>query len=321
MTTRSIVALSGGVGGAKLTLGLYRTLPREALTVIVNTGDDFDHLGLRICPDIDTALYTLAGLDNPQLGWGRKDETWTFMSVLETLGAETWFRLGDGDLALHVYRTQRLAAGACLSEITSEVARRFNIAATIAPMTDDPVRTMVKTSQGDLPFQHYFVRERCEPRIESVHYEGATMAQPSAPVVRALRPGSVEAIIVCPSNPYLSIDPVLAVPGMRTLLKAADAPIVAVTPIIDGAAVKGPAAKIMQELGASPSALNIAQHYGDLIDGFVLDARDRQLASRFSVPVHVTDTLMTSLADRERLARETLAFAASLRAESRKSPT
>jgi LPPG:FO 2-phospho-L-lactate transferase len=317
----AIVAVSGGIGGAKLALGLYRVLAPEELTVIVNTGDDFDHLGLRICPDIDTTLYTLAGLSNPELGWGRRDETWTFMSVLETLGAQTWFRLGDGDLALHAHRTQRLAAGASLSEIISEVARRFGIAATIAPMTDAAVRTRVQAAQGEIAFQDYFVRLKCEPRVEALSYDGAEAAQPSEPAVRALRGGSVDAIIVCPSNPYLSIDPVLAVRGMRELLRAAGAPIIAVTPIIGDAAVKGPTAKIMREIGVSPSPLTVARHYGDLIDGFVLDVRDRHLAPGFDVPVHITDTLMVSLADRERLARETLAFAAAVRSGSRERPS
>ncbi|MGH8138044.1 MAG: 2-phospho-L-lactate transferase [Steroidobacteraceae bacterium] len=321
MSSPSTVALSGGIGGAKLALGLYRVLPPAALSVIVNTADDFDHLGLHICPDIDTVLYTLAGLSNPELGWGRGTETWTFLSVLEKLGGETWFRLGDGDLALHVYRTQRLAAGASLSDVTADAARQFGITATIVPMSEASIQTRVLTEEGELAFQEYFVRRRCQPRVRALRFEGAENSEPATAAVRALEPGAAGAIVICPSNPYLSVDPILAVSDMRRLLRAARAPIVAVTPLIGGAAVKGPTTKIMNELGVVPSPLAVAQHYQGLIDGFVLDARDRHLESNFDVPVHVTDTLMLTLSDRERLAREVLEFAASdrvrLRAASR----
>lgn len=311
MSSPSTVALSGGIGGAKLALGLYRVLPPAALSVIVNTADDFDHLGLHICPDIDTVLYTLAGLSNPELGWGRGTETWTFLSVLERLGGETWFRLGDGDLALHVYRTQRLAAGVSLSDVTADAARQFGITATIVPMSEASIQTRVQTEEGELAFQEYFVRRRCQPRVRALRFDGAENSEPATAAVRALEPGAAAAIVICPSNPYLSVDPILAVPDMRRLLRAAGAPIVAVTPLIGGAAVKGPTTKIMNELGVVPSPLAVAQHYHGLIDGFVLDARDRHLESNFDVPVHVTDTLMLTLSDRERLAREVLEFTAS----------
>jgi LPPG:FO 2-phospho-L-lactate transferase len=307
-----VVAISGGIGGAKLALGLYRVLPAPELTVIVNCGDDFDHLGLRICPDIDTTLYTLAGLANTELGWGRQDETWTFMDTLGALGGPTWFRLGDRDLALHVERTRRLAAGEPLSSFIADVAHRLGITARIVPMSDDPVRTRVRTPEGELAFQDYFVRLRCAPRVTAITFDGAESARPAAAAAAALgaRP---DAIILCPSNPYLSVDPILAMPGMRGLLRAAGAPVIAVSPLVAGDAVKGPTAKIMRELSVPVSPAAIARHYAPLIDGFVLDRRDASAAGGLDCPVKVTDTLMQSLEDREHLAREVLAFAALLR--------
>jgi LPPG:FO 2-phospho-L-lactate transferase len=312
MSASRVTALSGGIGGAKLALGLYRVLPADALAVIVNTGDDFDHLGLRICPDVDTTLYTLAGLANSELGWGRRDETWTFMAVLATLGGETWFRLGDGDLALHVERTRRLAGGEPLSDITADVAQRFGIRAAVVPMSETPVHTRVVTAEGELAFQDYFVRLRGEPSARSLHFDGAASAAPSARAAAALSSAGTEAIVICPSNPYLSVDPILAVPGYRELLADAPAPVIAVTPLVGGQAIKGPTAKIMAELGVPLTPVAVARHYDDLIDGFVLDVRDAALAVDFDCPVRVTDTVMTSLADRERLARDILEFAASL---------
>jgi LPPG:FO 2-phospho-L-lactate transferase len=312
-----IVALSGGVGGAKLALGLYRALPPDQLTVIVNTGDDFEHLGLYVCPDLDTTLYTLAGLANPELGWGRRDETWTFMAALEQLGGESWFRLGDADLALHVERTRRLAAGATLSAITSELARRLGVRAALVPMSDDPVRTRLDTSAGELSFQDYFVRRRCEPRVQSVSFSGAAAAHAAPGALAALGAPQLEAVILCPSNPYLSLDPLLAVPPLAEALSACHVPVLAVTPLVGGEAIKGPTAKIMRELGLTPSAAAIARHYGSRIDGFVLDRTDADEAARIGCPVHLADTLMRSLADRERLAREVLDFARTLNVRAR----
>ena len=312
MSEGSVVVLSGGIGGAKLCLGLQRVLASRSLSVIVNTADDFEHLGLRISPDVDTTLYTLAGLANPDLGWGRRDETWTFMRVLETLGGETWFRLGDGDLALHVERTRRLAAGESLSAFTADVARRLGISTRILPMSDDTVRTIVTTPAGELSFQEYFVRERCHScgqppalcgRRGRAHFPG---------INEVLRDAELCAIVIAPSNPYLSIDPILALPGMRTALRATGVPIIAVTPIVGDAAVKGPTAKIMTELGLSPSPLTVVEHYDGLIDGFVLDARDAQIAPRLSLPTRICDTLMLTLEDRERVARCALELAATL---------
>jgi LPPG:FO 2-phospho-L-lactate transferase len=308
----SVVALTGGIGGAKLCLGLQRVLPAGSLSVIVNTGDDFAHLGLRISPDLDTTLYTLAGLASPDRGWGRDDETWTFMRVLETLGGETWFRLGDGDLALHVERTRRLAAGESLSAFTADAARRLGVSTRILPMSDDAVRTIVSTPEGDLSFQDYFVRARCVPAVRRLRFAGADGARIAPGIEQALGEAQLRAIIIAPSNPYLSIDPILALAGMRAALRAARIPIIAVTPIIGDAAVKGPTAKIMAELGLCPSPLTVAEHYDGLIDGFVLDARDARLAPRLRVPVQVCDTLMSSLEDRERVAHCVLEFAATL---------
>jgi LPPG:FO 2-phospho-L-lactate transferase len=311
--SQSILTLTGGVGGAKLCLGLQRILPRGSLTVVVNTGDDFEHLGLRISPDIDTTLYTLAGLANTELGWGRRDETWTFMSVLETLGGETWFRLGDGDLALHVERTRRIAAGESLSAITANVARRFGIDSHILPMSDEPVRTRVTTPDGELGFQEYFVLQRCNPAVLRLQFVGAESASIAPGVARALRDEALRAIIIAPSNPYLSIDPLLAIPGMPAALRAAGVPIVAVTPIIGDTAVKGPTTKIMRELRITPSPQAVVDHYRGLIDGFLLDSRDGHLAGSIGLPVATCDTLMRTVEDRERVARAALDFAGTLR--------
>ncbi len=307
-----VVALTGGIGGAKLCLGLQRILPPGALRVIVNTGDDFEHLGLAICPDLDTTLYTLAGLANAQLGWGRNEETWTFLRVLESLGGPTWFRLGDADLALHVERTRRLRAGETLTSVTSDLSRRLGVCSEIMPMSDQPVRTMVDTTDGELAFQEYFVRRRCEPAVIGLRFCGADHAQVAEAAAQACRAPSLRAILIAPSNPYLSIDPALAIPGMREALRAGGVPVIAVTPIVAGTAVKGPTAKIMRELGLSPSPLTVCEHYRGLIDGFVLDERDARLAAAMDLPVRLCDTLMQTIEDRERVARCALELAADL---------
>lgn len=308
-----VLALSGGVGGAKLALGLLHALPPNALTVVVNTGDDFEHLGLHISPDVDTTLYTLADLENPATGWGRRNETWSFMRALEELGGETWFKLGDSDLALHVERTQALKAGKSLSEVTAAIAKRYAIAAQILPMSDDALRTCVTTDLGELAFQDYFVRHQCQPRVSALRFVGSESARLSDAVCAALRSPALEAIVICPSNPYLSIDPILSLQGMRARLQAAAAPIIAIAPLIGGQAVKGPTAKIMAELGIPATALEVARHYAGLLDGFVLDERDRSEADALSealqCPVLVTNTLMKSLVDKQALARAVLNFA------------
>jgi LPPG:FO 2-phospho-L-lactate transferase len=311
-----VLALSGGVGGAKLALGLAHILPPEELLVVANTGDDFEHLGLLVCPDIDTVTYTLAGVSNPETGWGRAGESWNAMEALAQLGGETWFRLGDRDLALHLERTRRIAAGETLGAITADVARRLGIRAAIAPMSDQPVRTVVQTPDGPLPFQHYFVREQCRPRVTGFRFEGAEAARPSPAFAEALERG-VSAVLICPSNPFISIDPILALPGVRQGLRDCEAPVVAVSPIVGGRAIKGPTAKMMTELGLASGAVEVAEHYRGLIDGFVLDRSDDDSApaiERLGIAALVTGTVMQSLDDKTRLAGETLAFARSLAA-------
>ena len=308
-----IVALSGGIGGAKLALGLASVLAPGSLSVIANTGDDFTHLGLRICPDIDTLTYTLAGLDNPALGWGRADETWSFMETLEALGGETWFRLGDRDLALHVARTRRLAGGESLSAITADIAARLGIASAILPMSDETVATMVDTDEGALEFQEYFVHRQCRPAVRAIRFAGAAAARPADAVLAALAAPDLAGIVICPSNPFISIDPILAVPGMRTALRGAGVPVVAVSPLIGGRAVKGPTAKMMAEMGRTPDAAGIAGHYGDLLDGYVLDHEDAATVLA-GIPSIVTKTLMRALDDKTALARDVLDFIGGLRA-------
>ena len=312
MTTAAptrVVALSGGVGGAKLALGLSRVLPPGDLTVIANTGDDFEHLGLSISPDIDTLMYVLADLDDTARGWGRRDETWTFMAALAALGGETWFQLGDGDLATHVERTRRLAAGETLSVITTDLCGRLGIATRVLPMTDDRVRTQVRTAQGWLDFQDYFVRQRCEPAVIALRYDGAPVARVQPQALAALRDPDLRAVVICPSNPFISIAPILSVPGMREALASCSAPVVAVSPIIGGRAVKGPTAKMMSELGLPATAAAVARHYGDLLDGYVLDHADAACAAELGISITIAHTLMLTLKDRDRLAQEVLAAA------------
>ena len=314
MSAPRVVALSGGIGGAKLALGLYRALPPEGLLVACNTGDDFVHLGLHVSPDVDTVLYTLAGLADRDRGWGRAGETWTFMSVLGQLGGETWFRLGDGDLALHVERTRRLAAGEGLAAITETLRSRLGVRAAIVPVSDDPVPTRVHSTEGVLPFQEYFVKRRCEPVVTGFEFAGAGSARPAPALLSALAHDALEAVVICPSNPFISVDPMLAIPGVRQALAACAAPVVAVSPVIGGRAVKGPTAKMMGDLGLPVTATAVAEHYHGLLDGFVLDRADATAAGTLALPSRVTATLMRDDADKRRLAQEVLAFARDLRA-------
>ena len=316
-TGHAVLALSGGVGGAKLALGLSKIVPADDLTLVANTGDDFEHLGLTICPDIDTLTYTLSGLSNQELGWGRAGETWNFMAALEALGGETWFNLGDGDLALHVERTRRLAEGESLSEVTADLTQRLGIKVPVLPMSDDPVRTVVHTQDADLAFQHYFVRERCAPSVTGFSFQGIYRANPHPRLLELLADPGLAAVVITPSNPFVSIDPILQLPGVSQAFKACKAPIVAVSPIVGGQAIKGPAAKMMAELGMPVTALEVARHYAGLIDGFVLDRVDSQLRDEIGdlrLAVHVTNTVMRSLDDRIALARDVIAFASKLRA-------
>jgi LPPG:FO 2-phospho-L-lactate transferase len=305
-----IVALSGGIGGAKLALGLYRVLPADSLMVACNTGDDFEHLGFNISPDLDTVLYTLAGIANPQTGWGRAGETWTFMQALKSLGGETWFQLGDADLALHVERTRRLSDGESLSEVSVDLCRRLGIRARIVPMSDQPVRTMVHTDDGTLAFQRYFVQNRCQPVVTGFSFHGAADAHPALPLWETLLGDGLEAVVICPSNPFISIDPILAVPGLRGAIADCGAPVVAVSPIIAGKAVKGPTAKMMSELGIAESARAVAEHYDGLLTGFVMDESESEAIA--DLPCLRTRILMQSVEDKTALARQVLEFARSI---------
>jgi LPPG:FO 2-phospho-L-lactate transferase len=349
----TVLALSGGVGGAKLALGLYRVLPPDALTVVANTGDDFEHLGLSVAPDLDTLLYTLSGQDNPELGWGRSGETWTFMQALEALGGETWFRLGDGDLATHIERTRRLQAGESLSAVMDDFRQRLGIAARLLPMSDDKVRTHLRIASpyprpnppppagegkigastprpppplagegrvgaspdGEtwLDFQDYFVRLRCAPVISELAFAGTETARPHPDFLAALADPGLRAVVICPSNPFISIDPILAVPGVRQALCQCRAPVAAVSPIVGGQAVKGPTAKMMAELGLPVDAATPARRYRDFLDLYIADEQDAAAVAGLDMPVVLTRTLMQTLADREALASTTLAAAARIR--------
>lgn len=306
-----IVALAGGVGGARFAVGLAALLPPEGLTIVVNTGDDFEHLGLSISPDLDTVTYTLAGLANPATGWGRSDETWSFMESLGELGGETWFKLGDRDLALHAVRTAALKHGSRLSDVTREIAQRLGIKHAIVPMSDEPVRTIVLTDAGELAFQDYFVRRRCEPRVSGFRFAGSEDARAAEPLRKLIERGGIEAVLVCPSNPYVSIEPILTVKEIRDWLDRRAFPVVAVSPIVGGKAVKGPAAKMMHELGFESTASAVARHYGRLVDGWVIDERDAGLTAdieNLGKAVVVTDTLMTDRARSIELAKVVLDF-------------
>ncbi len=311
-SSSQVVALSGGIGGAKLALGLDRILAPGQLTVIANTGDDFEHLGLSISPDVDTLLYTLGGRDDPQRGWGRRAETWTFMQALAELGGETWFQLGDGDLATHIERSRRLRQGESLSAITQDFARRFAITSRILPMSDAPVRTKIKTGGGWIDFQDYFVRRRCQPKVESLVFEGAERAPPNPGFLALLADPALAAVVVCPSNPWISIEPILTLPGVRQALANCRAPVIAVSPIIAGKAVKGPTAKMMAELGDQVSAAAVARHYQGFLDGYVIDEADADEMPDLDFPVTIAPTLMVSLEDRLRLARIVMEKAAKL---------
>lgn len=305
-----IVALAGGVGGAKLAAGLQAALAPGQLTVIVNTGDDFEHWGLYICPDLDTVLYNLAGIHNPETGWGRSGETFATLQAVEQLGGEDWFRLGDRDLATHLRRTEWLRQGVSLSEVTERLRRTLGVPSAILPMCDTPVPTLVHTDEGDLPFQHYFVRRRCEPSVIDLSYVGAQDAH--LPQAAYLALAEADAVILCPSNPYLSLDPILSVGGLRRLLRKLRVPKVAVAPIVGGRALKGPAAKMMREMGQEVSPLTVARHYDGLLTGFVMDEVDRDFAEHLSLPVLLTNTVMHDAVAKEQLARATLQFALEL---------
>jgi LPPG:FO 2-phospho-L-lactate transferase len=301
-----VAALAGGVGGAKLADGLARAMPPEDLTIIVNTGDDFIHFGLNISPDLDTVCYMLAGIHNPETGWGRAGETWQVFDELDKLGGPTWFRLGDRDLATHLERTRLLKEGHALSQVTKTFCQKWGIEPTVLPMSDDPVATIVVTKEeGELAFQDYFVARQCQPEVTGFRFEGIQQAKPVPGVLDALQ--AADCVIICPSNPWVSIDPILGLPGVREMLK--EKPTIAVSPIIGGKALKGPAAKMYAELNTTPSAVAVAEHYGDMLTGFVLDKIDKNLTKSLTIKALITDTIMLEESDRLRLAEEVLSFA------------
>ncbi|HEV2404700.1 MAG TPA: 2-phospho-L-lactate transferase [Ktedonobacterales bacterium] len=305
-----IVALAGGVGGAKLAHGLYKRALAGELTVIVNTADDFDLWGLRVMPDTDTVLYTLAGVANAQTGWGIADDTFATLGMLARYGAETWFQVGDRDFATHIQRTRLLREGRSYTEVVGALAEALGIRAAILPMCDTPVATVVRTPDGELAFQDYFVRRRHADEVLGVRFGGIEEAHAPAPALAAL--ASAEAIILCPSNPIVSIGPILAVPDLREALTRSRAPKVAVSPIVGGRALKGPADRMLAGLGEEVSAFGVANHYRDLLNGIVIDALDADDATRIEalgMRVHITDTIMRSEEDRVRLAADVIRFA------------
>lgn len=314
---KSVLALSGGVGGAKLALGLADVLPPGQLHVMANTADDFRHLGLHISPDIDTLLYTLSGNANEVLGWGMANETWNALDALQRLGGPTWFRLGDKDLATHLWRTGQLDQGESLLHITDSLARQLGIASHIHPMCEERVCTTVRSRGRDLSFQRYFVQEQCKPEVTGFDFEGIADARPNANVMALLRDAAFAVIVVCPSNPFVSIDPILQIPGFWPALRDNPAPVVLVSPIVAGTALKGPAAKMMAELGVPVTALGVARYYCErypgLLDYFVIDESDATLAAEIvglGVDVRVVPTVMKSRENKQRLALFTLGLVA-----------
>jgi len=312
-----VVALAGGVGGAKLVDGLAKNLSAADLTVIVNTGDDFDHFGLRICPDLDTVCYTLAGIANPATGWGRADETWQAIEVIGKMGGPGWFRLGDKDLGLHLERTRLLETGKTLSEICRHFSTIWEIDHRVLPMSDERVATVVHSNEGDLPFQDYFVKRRCEPTVTGFYFEGADAAFPAPGVLETLK--EADLIVICPSNPWVSIDPILAIPGIRNAVVEGDQRkrVIGISPIIQGSTIKGPAAKMFLELGIEPSAANVAEHYGSitgagLLSDFIIDDSDaveQASIDELGISTHITNTIMKTENDRINLAGEVIRFA------------
>jgi LPPG:FO 2-phospho-L-lactate transferase len=310
-----IAVLSGGVGGAKLVLGLSHVAAPERLVVVANTGDDFHHLGLHIAPDIDSVVYAVADLADQERGWGRAGETWTFMEAMAGLGGESWFNLGDGDLAMHVERTRRLADGETLTEVTASLCQALGVKIRILPMTDDQVETIVDTPGGPLAFQHYFVRDRCAPKVTGFRFLGIADATPNRSLMRDLESGEISSVLIAPSNPFVSVDPILELPGLRAALRSVAGPKLAVSPIVGGEAIKGPAAKMMGELGVPASAAGVARHYAEFIDAMVIDTVDRAQEAEIramGMEVLVTQTVMRSLDDRKALADTCLEFIADL---------
>jgi LPPG:FO 2-phospho-L-lactate transferase len=308
-----VVALAGGVGGAKLAAGLQNVLPAGELSVVVNTADDFDLWGLHICPDLDTIMYTLAGIANPETGWGIAGESFETLNMLARYGEDTWFKLGDRDLATHVLRTSRLRSGEPLTEVTEALSDPLGVESVVLPMSDDPVSTVLETTEGRLEFQEYFVRRGQKDEVLGVELRGIEDARPTGEVLAAI--SGADAIVICPSNPLVSVGPILALPGMREALTSSHAPKVAISPIVGGRALKGPADKMLLSLGHEVSATGVARMYTGLIDGMVVDTVDKGEGAgirELGMRVLVTNSVMRDAGDRERLASETLEFGAGM---------
>jgi LPPG:FO 2-phospho-L-lactate transferase len=308
-----VCALAGGVGGAKLASGLQDVLPPGDLSLVVNTADDFDLWGLHICPDLDTVMYTLAGISNPDTGWGVSGESFETLNMLERYGEEAWFKLGDRDLATHVLRTSRLRLGMTLTEVTAGLSGALSVKSAVLPMSDDPVSTVLETPEGRLEFQEYFVRRRQKDEVLGVDLRGIEEAAPTESVLAAI--SGADAIILCPSNPVVSVGPILALPGMIEALASSPAPKVAVSPIVGGRALKGPADRMLASLGHEVSSTGVARMYADLVDGMVVDLIDegeREAIESIGMRVLATDAVMRDAADRARLASETLQFGAGM---------
>ena len=313
-----VLAVTGGVGGAKLCLGLAQILDPEQLAFVVNIGDDFEHFGLHISPDIDTLTYTLAGLSNQQQGWGREGETWNFIEAMRTLGGDAWFNLGDADLALHIFRTEHLKQGKSLSEVTAMIAERVGIKHRMFPVSDQRVPTVIQTDEGDLPFQEYFVKLRCEPKVNGFEFANADSAEICPGLRTWLHDPALKAIIVCPSNPYISVDPLLAAGGFGSIINELNIPTLAVSPIVHGQAIKGPTAKIMTELNIPSDAVEVARHYKDTIDALIIDQQDAALAKNIEdlgLRTITAQTVMLTLEDKIRLAEVVMDFVRQIGAE------
>ena len=314
---KKYIALSGGVGGAKLAVGLAYLLAPEQLTIVCNTGDDFDHYGLRICPDLDSVMYALAGRNNEQQGWGLADESWRVLDRLGAIGGETWFKLGDLDIATHLLRSESLRRGESLSDATKKLCAGFGVRHRLVPMSDDAVATIVETvnadnKREDLSFQHYFVREQCKPAVRGFYFDGIERARPHSELLQPLLDDDVDAVIICPSNPFVSVDPIVQLPGVRAALQNTSAPVLAVSPIVGGHAIKGPAAKMLREMNYPCSAFAVANYYRDILDGFVIDHTDADQAdmiAELDIAVHVTASVMKNAGDRVQLAQTVLQFA------------
>jgi len=305
MAEMKIVALAGGVGGAKLADGLAQVLQPDQLTIVVNTADDFKHLGLRISPDLDTVCYTLAGLANPDTGWGRDNETWNVFTQLKQMGMPDWFQLGDSDLATHIVRTTRLNAGWSLSQITEDFCRLWGIRVQILPMSDQVIQTQVYCDDGVLEFQEYFVHRKCVPVVKGFNFMGIENSTPAPGVINAIE--KADAVVICPSNPWVSIDPILSIPKIQAAIK--EHLVIAISPIVGSRTIKGPAAKMFTELGIEPSAFAVAQHYGSIIDGFIIDNSDDELVGKIDnlgIRIYTTDIVMHDQKDRGRLAAEVI---------------